>query len=448
MNKRAGALALLLAASVAVSGCSTITKLNPFGKKDEDKTVASDGKRISIIAFDQKVEAAEGLKGVDFQLPTPAAQVDWTQPGGMPDATIENVDAAPAFEIAWRKGFGAGSNKKFHVTASPIVADGVIYVMDAKADVVAMDAKSGSVLWRRELHSADKRDKVGFGGGVAYENGKIYVTSGYRFVAQLDAKTGAVGWRQETESPIHNAPLVHHGKVYAISTDNEMLTYDAATGTPGWNYRALEESARILSASSPVAQGEVVVGGFASGEVVALRTANGNDLWANTLSKATRTNALSEIRDVAGRPVIYRGDLYAASHSGVFAAIDMRTGTPRWTLPIASVTTPWAAGDVVYITSLAGEVICVNRESGQVYWIKDLNEGIKKSKNRSFFEGPILAGDRLVMVSSDGRAIALNAKTGEIQKTIKLGGDGLITPIAVGGLVYVVTDKAELVAIR
>jgi outer membrane protein assembly factor BamB len=449
--RRATLTAVVLGLAVATSGCSTVTgavdRINPF-KPKEVKDEAADGRRISVIAFDEKVAVADGLNGVDFFIPPAAPQPDWTLPGGPTEVAVENVEAAPEFEIAWRKSFGKGSSAKVHVTAPPILADGRIYVMDAEADIAAIDARTGSVIWRRALKAENRRDKTAFGGGVAYANGKVYVSSGYRFVAQLDAATGAVGWRQDTASPVHGAPTVANGRVFAISTDNELLTYDAATGAPGWNFQALVEPARILSSSSPAVSGDVVVAAFASGELVAMRAGNGNDLWNNALSRASRTNALSEIRDVAGRPVIFKGDVFAASHSGVFASIDLRTGQPRWSLPVSSITTPWPAGDVVYIISRAGELICASRENGQIYWIKDLNAGVKKIKDRNLFFGPVLASDRLIVTSSDGRVMALNAKTGEVIKTLKVGGPALITPIAAGGMVYVVTDKAELVAIR
>jgi outer membrane protein assembly factor BamB len=443
--------ALFIGVAAVAAGCSTVSgtvdRLNPF-KEKEVKDEAADGRRISVIAFDEKVAVAEGLQGVDFFLPAAVGQPDWPLPGGPTEVVIEHVEAAPAFEIAWRKGFGKASNVKVHVTAPPVLADGRVYVMDAEADVVALDARTGAQIWKRRLKADNRRDKVGFGGGVAYSNGKLYVSSGFRFVAQLDAATGEVGWRQDVASPIHGAPTISAGKVYAISTDNELLTFDLATGAPAWNFQALVEPARILSASSPAIAGDVVVAAFASGELVALRAGNGNDLWNNALSRASRTNALSEIRDVAGRPVIFKGDVFAASHSGVFAAVDLRSGQPRWSLPVSSITTPWPAGDVVYIISRAGELVCASRETGQVYWIKDLNEGIKKTQDKNLFFGPVLASDKLIVVSSDGRALSINPKTGEVTKTLKIGGPALITPVAAGGMVYVVTDKAELVAIR
>jgi outer membrane protein assembly factor BamB len=51
-------------------------------------------------------------------------------------------------------------------------------------------------------------------------------------------------------------------------------------------------------------------------------------------------------------------------------------------------------------------------------------------------------------VSSDGEAVALNPKTGATEKTLKIGAPVLLSPIAVGQFVYVVTDDAQVVAIR
>ncbi|MFZ5668533.1 MAG: PQQ-binding-like beta-propeller repeat protein [Pseudomonadota bacterium] len=455
MTMRNGGFAVLLAAAVTLGGCSTVGavgdaagRLNPFGKKDEPQEVAGDGRRISIIAFDQKIEASEVLKGVDFFLPPALPQSDWPQPGGLGELNAQHVEAAPAFEVAWRRGFGKGGDRTFHITAPPIVAGGRVYVMDAETDVAALDAQTGATLWRKQVSPRTRRDKDGFGGGVAFADGKLYVASGFRMVAQVDPATGVVAWKQRTASPLHGAPVVSHGRVFVISTDNELLTFDTATGAPGWTFQALVEPARILASPSPAVSGDTVVAAFASGEVVALRASNGNDLWNNTLSKASRTSALSEIRDVAGRPVILEGDVYAASHGGVFAATDLRTGQMRWSIPVASISTPWAAGSVVYVVSQAGEVVCASRENGQVYWITDLNAGVKKAKDRALFSGPVLASDRLVVASSDGRAIALNPKTGEVIKSIKVGSPVLVSPVVANGMIYLVTNDGELVAIR
>ena len=463
--RRNGILILSLATLLAASGCATVKRINPFHKSDAGPAeVASAGKRIAINPPDEAVEPAEGLKGADFFLPDPKPVAEWALPGGTPEQSMEHVDAGGSLKISWRRSFGKKSGNGGFITAPPVAGNGKIYVMDAEATVSAHDAKTGAEVWKVDLRPKSKRDREGFGGGLALADGKLTVSSGYRFIAQINADTGALLWRTNTEQPVHAAPTVAGGRVFVVAIDNTLLTFDAATGAVGWTYQALSESARILGASSPAVSGDTVVATFGSGEVVALRTANGNDLWNEALSKASRTNALSEIRDIPGRPVIYQGDVFAVSHSGLLAATDLRTGQPRWTLPITGITSPLPAGDVVYVVDKPGKVYCISRETGQIYWVRDLNEGkikkgrwdfvtkigrgAKKNAAKPLWSSPILASGKLITASDTGQLKAINAKTGALERTLDLGQPVLLGPIALNGVLYIVTDEAQLLALR
>ena len=449
MNRNNTLGLVLTVAALALGACSTLSRvgsLNPIHGKAKRHAVIHTN-RIPVIALNDQLKVADALKGQDFLLPEPTTLADWPLPGGTPAQSVEHVDAAPTFTVAWRRSIGAASSRRKHVTAPPIAAGGRVYVMDGGAEVTAHDALTGAQIWRANLTPRSKRDHEGWGGGVAFADGKVYASSGFREVVQIDAATGAIGWRTLTDAPVHSAPTVAGGRVYVVDVNDELFAFDATTGVQAWTYQALTEPARILGASSPAVDNDTLVTSFASGELVALRAANGTELWNASLSKASRTNALSEIRDIAGRPVIYKSDVFAVSHSDVFAAVDLRTGVARWTLPISAITTPWAAGDVVYVVDQAGQVICVSRDSGQVYWIRDLNDGLKK-KQRAYWSSPILASNRLITLSSHGDALALNPKTGATLKSLKLGAGVLIGPMAAGGMVYAMTDAAQLIAIR
>jgi outer membrane protein assembly factor BamB len=451
-------LGVVLMASAALGACSTIDKvgtLAPFRARSHDIKDRADARanRIPVVTLSDQLKVSDTLKGQDFFLPQPAPMTSWPLPGGTLEQSVENVDAAPKFQVAWRRPVGLASTRRRHVTAPPIAAADRLFVMDGVATVSAHDAHTGAMLWRRNIMPKSKRNHEGWGGGLAWADGKLYVSSGFREVLQLDATTGRILWRSPTDAPVHAAPTVSAGRVYVADVNDELLAFNAADGTPAWTYQALTEPARMLAASSPAVSGDTVVASFASGELVALAAANGAELWNTSLSRASRTNALSEIRDIAGRPVIFRTDVYAASHSDVMSAVDFRTGQPRWSLPVSSITTPWTSGDVVYAVDLSGKVVCVSRESGQVYWIHDLTNDapkkLRKKKNlRIYWSSPVLASNRLIMGSSQGQAVALDPKTGAFMASLNLGSDDLIGPIAVDGLVYFMTDKAELVAIR
>ena len=156
-----------------------------------------------------------------------------------------------------------------------------------------------------------------------------------------------------------------------------------------------------------------MVASFASGELVALRAANGNELWNAALSRTSRTNALSEIRDIAGRPVIYKGDVFAVSHSDVMAATDLRTGAARWTLPISAHHhalaggrrgLSWSASDRPGDLRVARDrpgLLDPRPERAPSHQGKKAKKG--KQAPRAIWSSPILASNRLITVSDRRR---------------------------------------------
>lgn len=453
---KAGSVAAL---ALVVAGCGAVQRVLPFslGRGPQAEDVASAGERIPVIEFDQALAPSPALAGRDFFLPGPQAVVAWPNPGGTADNAAEHVIAGQNFQIAWRRNIGAGAGRTSQVMAPPVAEGGRIFVMDGESTVSAVDARNGGQIWRVNLRP-EGRERGGFGGGVATSGGKVFVSSGYRTMTALDAATGAVVWQSPVDVPIHGAPTVSGARVYVVDVDNQIIAFDVNTGQQTWSYRGIVEPARIMLASAPAVTGDTVIAPFSSGELLALRASNGQPLWQRELSRTSRTSALSEVRDITGRPVISRGFVYAVSHSGVLGALDARSGQPRWQLPIGGVQAPLPVGDVVYVVSKAGQLTVINRDTGQVYWTRDLNEGRVRQEGgflgfwdrtvRPSWAGPILASNRLVLVNSDGEAVALNPKTGATEGALRLGSPTYVAPIAYDGALIVVTDSGELISIR
>ncbi|WP_370234889.1 PQQ-binding-like beta-propeller repeat protein [Brevundimonas sp.] len=458
MNRFARTL-LVCGAALSVTACGTVSNLLPFnlGRSPDAGPVASEGERLSVLEFDQAMVPSPALAGRDFFIPGPQAAVSWPMPGGNAENAVEHVIAGADFTIAWRRNIGAGSARTRQVMSPAVAENGRIFALDGEDTVTAMDAQSGSVVWRASV-KPEGREGGGFGGGVALGGGKVFVSSGYRTMTAFDQASGAILWQTPVDVPIHGAPTVAGSRVYVVDLDNQVIAFDVNTGSVEWSYRGIVEPARIMRASSPAITGDTVIAPMSSGEVFAFRAATGQPVWQEELSRTTRTSALSEIRDVAGRPVISRGFVYAASHSGVLASMDVRTGQARWQVPVAAVNAPLPVGDVVYIVSKAGELSVLNRETGQVYWTRDLNEGRVRQEGGFFgffdrtvrpsWSGPLLASNRLVLTNSDGELVGLNPKTGEVVSTLRLGAPSYVAPTAFNGAILVVTDRGEVISVR
>ncbi|MEG1452936.1 outer membrane protein assembly factor BamB family protein, partial [Brevundimonas sp.] len=99
------------------------------------------------------------------------------------------------------------------------------------------------------------------------------------------------------------------------------------------------------------------------------------------------------------------------------------------------------------------------RDTGQIYWTRDLNDGRVRTEGGWFFgmgkrtvrpswSGPVLASNRLVLVNSEGEMVAFDPKTGQQTASLNLGSPAYIAPAAYNGALYVVTDDARLISIR
>ena len=132
-----------------------------------------------------------------------------------------------------------------HHQSPPIVNDGTMFVT-ATADVIALNAKTGEMLWRysRKL-PADLRRPHSTNRGVGLYNDKVYVGTLDAHVVALDALSGRVIWDQAVEDYkrgyyITMAPLVADGKVLVGTSGGEggvrgfVAALDARTGEEVW----------------------------------------------------------------------------------------------------------------------------------------------------------------------------------------------------------------------
>ena len=473
---------LTLSVAIWLGGCSTaggvgdaLNSINPFSSDEAAAEIEDDPNRISILQLDDTLTVTGKITPDQVTLPPAYVNTDWPQVGGNPAHVVQHTAATGNLDRAWSKSVGKGSARKGRIVAPPVIANGQIYTMDGNNRVVGFNEQSGDRVWDYKVKIAERsstrlgktgiidriRDPLSFtdgdgtdresvGGGVAYGNGKLFVTSGLGVVAALDPISGEEIWHRETRVPMHSAPTSSDGRVFAVSDDNELFAFDADTGEVLWTYQGITESARMLTAPSPAVVDDTVIAPFASGELVALRVQNGGVLWQDALSSAGQLTPLASLNDIASGPVVADGYVIATAQSGVISAFDLRTGQRIWTQPAGSLGFPLIAGDFVYSATTDGQVICLSKLDGTIVWIQQLDsfKNEKKRKTRIAWSGPILAGDRLMVMSSTGKAVLLNPYNGSIINDFKVGGNVFVAPVIANETIYVLTDEAKLIALR
>jgi outer membrane protein assembly factor BamB len=266
----------------------------------------------------------------------------------------------------------------------------------------------------------------------------------------LDPADGKVIWRSSVGAPVRSAPTVSDGRVFVVTVENELVVLAADDGRRLWVHNGIPETASLLGSASPAVEGEVVVVAYSSGEIYALTVETGRPLWSDSLASTRSVDAVSTLADIRGWPVIDRGRVYAASHSGRMAAIDLRTGERAWEQELGSTHSLWVAGDYVYVLSTDNELICLTRNEGKVRWVRLLPsyQDEKKRKDPMTWAGPVLGGDRLIVLSSDGGAISVSPYTGDPLGRQDMSAGGYFAPVIADNSLYVLTDDAQLSVYR
>lgn len=157
---------------------------------------------------------------------------------------LDQINAANVQDLVPVWTFSTGVNEGHQ--SPPIVNDGIMFVTTPQAQVVALDAKTGDVIWRykrplpedlTQLHPTNR--------GVALYGDKLYVATVDCFLVALDAKTGKELWAKPVEDYQKGhymtlAPLVARGKVMVGGSGGEfgvrgfIAGYDAESGEQAW----------------------------------------------------------------------------------------------------------------------------------------------------------------------------------------------------------------------
>ncbi|MHC8509839.1 MAG: outer membrane protein assembly factor BamB family protein [Rhodospirillales bacterium] len=435
----------VLAFTAALSACGGIMD-SWFG---EAEAPPLPGDRIAVLLHESTVSADPELGEARILLPAPSLNKEWPQAGGYANHAMHHIKINSSLSEAWSADIGNEADDENPYASEPVIARGRVFVMDAESVVSAYRAKTGDFLWETEL-TPEEEDDGHVGGGVAVDNGLVFASTGFGHVIAMSLKTGQIKWRVTELPPMRTAPTVRGGRVFVITIDNALIALNAETGEELWRHEAIAEAANILGGASPAEDEGVVIAPYSSGELAALRVDTGRVLWTESLAASRRTDVVSALSHIRGRPIIDRGMVFAVSHSGLMAAFELRSGRRVWERRIGGYNHPWIVGDYIYLLTPEGEIVCLAREDGRIYWVRGLPrfEDEEDKEDPIVWSGPIVASDRLIIAGSHGWAWALSPYTGDLLGVVEMPDGVSVPPVVANGAVYFLANNAELVAYR
>ena len=438
-------IGLTAMAALLVSGCSLLGG----GGGDDKKSTPTLGKRTNILSGESGAEVDPALAGISVILPTPTANSDWPQSGGNAGKSIGHVALGASPTRTWTADI-AGTSKRARLAASPVISGGRLFAVDTNGMVHAFDAASGGRVWATQIE-VDKDGKPSrFGGGVSAEGTMVYATNGVGDVVALNAADGSQLWKVRPAGPLRGSPTVSNGNVYVMTQDNQIYALSQTDGSVQWNEAGTLGLAGIFGVAAPAAAQGTVIAGYSSGELTAYRYENGRNLWNDALARTSISTSVSTLSDIDADPVIDRGRVFALGQGGRMAAYELTTGQRIWELNIAGIATPVVAGEWVFVLTDDAKLLSIARATGKVRWISQLPafRNIEKKKNPINWTGPVLAGNRLIVASTDGQIVSISPGEGAATTMFELNDGISLPPVVAGGTLYILDNSGRISAFR
>jgi alcohol dehydrogenase (cytochrome c) len=227
------------------------------------------------------VPGRAGDPEIDRLLQSPVAK-DWVTNGGnltnQRYSTLKQIDTTNVRQLkgAWRTRLSrSGYGSRYSAEASPLVKDGIMYMVTGNDDVFALNAKTGEILWRRWSFIDQRMTTVCCGWlnrGLAMGEGLLFLGQLDAYIVALEIKTGREVWKTPIEDwrggySITSAPLYFDGIVYSGISGGELgirgrlTALDAQTGQILWRAFTVPAPGEIGSDTWPAGSDAAMRGG-------------------------------------------------------------------------------------------------------------------------------------------------------------------------------------------
>lgn len=297
-----------------------------------------------------------------------------------------------------------------NVRMTPLLLKDRVIQGNANDGIVAFNRESGNLLWRINVTG-------GVEGGVSVVKDRLFFGGNNGLFYSASVSTGAVLWTVPVRSESLAAPLLEDGVVYFLTGNNVLHALDANDGHELWIYSRIDsQNFSIRGASAPTFKNGFILIGFSDGYLVSLNAKSGSLNWETLLNKNKR------FRDIDSTPVVDDEYVYVTGYDSHLYCVNFKSGELIWKTEPGGFGQVLIQGNRLFYSSSKGEVLAIEKKSGNPIWKYKLDEGIATSPN--------LYKNYLVFGESNGSLRFLNLENG-LDVGHLMPGHGIFSPIAI-----------------
>ncbi|RZF77789.1 outer membrane protein assembly factor BamB [Pseudoalteromonas sp. CO325X] len=350
-------------------------------------------------------------------------------------------------QVLWQETVGDGVEHYFS-RLQPAVYKDRVFVASRFGEVQALSLTDGDVLWENDVRADasfwpwESTDSAKLSGGILQAYGKLFIGSEHGQVVALDRETGEVIWRKSVPGEALSKPAAGDGLVYVNLGSGKLLALHPDSGEERWRYEQEVPPLTLRGLSAPtVANGGVLVG-EETGKLSVLISDSGFAAWQADIAQPKGASEFERLVDVDTEPKVSGSMVYTLAYNGNLAAVDIRSGNVVWKREYSSYREFSIVGTTIYVVDSDGVIYALDKSSGIERWSQPALRGW-------YITGPAVLGDYLAVGDQEGNLHWLERNSGELVARHEFDGSGFyVEPVVADDRLIIVTRDGEVSAVK
>jgi outer membrane protein assembly factor BamB len=316
----------------------------------------------------------------------------------------------------------------------PAFANNKVFIASNDGAVTALDDTTGKKLWRIKI------SKTNLSAGPAANSNMLFVCSQNGQVFALRQSDGSIVWNVNLPGEILSAPAANDTRVAVKTADSKLIVLATNNGNKVWDYESDQPALTVRSSSAPKISDDVLVSGFANGELAAFDVNSGHAMWRGAVATPKGKSTIERMVDIDADPVIFNGAVYAAAFQGGAVAVLLRQGKVVWQNAVSSYEGLTADAKTLYVTDTQDTLWAFDRATGKKLWQQDAlaHRGVS---------APAALNSAVVTGDSFGYLHFMDRQNGNFTARLNLNCSGVSQPVVHAGFLYVVTRDGYIAKI-
>ena len=307
-----------------------------------------------------------------------------------------------------------------------------IALANSQGVVAVLDATTGKDVWRLKLDQA-------ISAGVGSDGQQLAVVTRNNELVTL--QDGKVQWRKSLPAQSFTAPLVAGARVFVLTADRSVMAFDGATGRQLWSQQRPGEPLVLKQAGVMLAVKNTLVVGL-SGRLLGLDPNTGVIRWESAIATPRGTNDIERLVDLVA-PFDRVGDVVCVrAFQTSVGCVNAELGKGVWTRPSAG-EMGVSGQDTLLVAPLSNGVVqAFNRSNGERVW------DTERLKYR-VLSAPLVTPRGVLVADNGGWLYLLSLADGALLNRIKLDSEELATaPVMAGDRYVVVTRDGRVMGLQ